>query len=63
MATIIFWYNPTHFSDETDITNIYYELSLLIRHIPKHDILIIGVYRGRTWPKILKTEKQQVSTK
>ena len=36
-------YSPTNISEETDLTAIYNELSSLVRSIPKHNVLIIGV--------------------
>ena len=40
---IISCYIPINPNDETNITTFYTELSSLVRHIPKHNILIIGV--------------------
>ena len=40
--TIVPEYNPTNSSDETDIISFYHELFFLVRHIPKHNVLIIG---------------------
>ena len=41
-ATIISCYSPANASDETDIITFYNKLSFFVRHIPKHNILIIG---------------------
>ena len=41
-ATIISWYSPTNFSEETELVVFYDELSSLVRSIPKHNMLIIG---------------------
>ena len=49
--------SPTNASDETDITTFYNELSSLVGHIPKHNVLIIGrdmnahivLYRRGEW--------------
>ena len=41
--TIIFGYNPSNTSDETDIITFYYELSSLVWLISKYNLLIIGV--------------------
>ena len=35
-------YNPTNASNEKDITTFYNELSSLVRHIPKHNVLMVG---------------------
>ena len=40
--TIVSSYSHTDASDETDIITFYDELSSLVRHIPKHNLLIIG---------------------
>ena len=40
--TIIFCYNPTNVSEETEIIAFYDKLSSLVRSIPKHNVLIIG---------------------
>ena len=41
-TTIICCYSPTNASEEMDIISFYNQLSLLVWHIPKHKILIIG---------------------
>ena len=38
---IISYYCPNNVNDQTDIT-IYDELSSLARHIPKHNVTLIG---------------------
>ena len=40
-ATIISCYSPTNVSEETDLITFYYELSSLVRSIPKHNVLVI----------------------
>ena len=39
---IISWCSPTNASDETDTITVYNQLSPLVWHIPKHNVLIIG---------------------
>ena len=39
---IIFCYSPTNVSEETDLIAFYNELSLLVRSIQKHNVLVIG---------------------
>ena len=41
-ATILSCNCLTNAGDETDITIFYNELSSFVRHIPKHNVLIIG---------------------
>ena len=41
-TTIISCYNPTNVSDDRDVIIFYNKLSSLVRHIPKHYILIIS---------------------
>ena len=41
-TTIISYYSPTHASDETVIITFCNKLSSLVRHIFKHDFLIIS---------------------
>ena len=41
-TTIVSCYSPTNASDEIDITTFYNRLSSSVRHIPKHNILIMG---------------------
>ena len=41
-ATIISCYSPTNVSEETELVALYYELSSLVRSIPKHNMLVIG---------------------
>ena len=41
-TTVISCYSPTNFSDETETTAFYDELSSLIRDVPKHNVLLIG---------------------
>ena len=42
LLTIVSCYSFTNVSDEMDVTTFYKELSLLVQHIPKHNILIIS---------------------
>ena len=42
-ATIISCYSPTNVSEETELISFYGELSSLVRSIPKHNVLVIGV--------------------
>ena len=49
-------YSPTDASKESDITTFYDVLSSLVRHIPKHDILIVG---GDMNPQIGKDENNK----
>ena len=42
-TTIISCNGPTNASDEKDLDTFYNELSSLVRWIPKHNVLIIGV--------------------
>ena len=42
-ATIISCYSPTNVSEETEQVTFYEELSTLVRSIPKHHMLVIGV--------------------
>ena len=41
-ATIISCYYTTNVSEETELIAFYYELSSLVRSIPKHNVLVIG---------------------
>ena len=41
-TTIISCYSPTNASDEMDVITFYNELSSLVQHIPKHNIVIIS---------------------
>ena len=41
-TTIVSFNSSSNASDETDIITIYDELSLLVWHIPKHNVLIIN---------------------
>ena len=41
-ATIISCYSLTNVSEETDLISFYDELSLLVRNILKHNVLVIG---------------------
>ena len=41
-TTIISCYSPTNASDEMEIITFYNELSSLVQHILKHNVLIIG---------------------
>ena len=41
-ATIISCYSPTNVSEGTELVAFYYELSSLVRSIPKHHLLVIG---------------------
>ena len=41
-TTIIFCYIPTNARNETGLITFYYELSSLVRSIPKHNVLIIS---------------------
>ena len=41
-TTIVSCYSPTNVTEETDIITFYNELPSFVRHIPKHNILIIG---------------------
>ena len=41
-ATTISCYSPTNISEETDLIAFYNRLSLLVRSIPKHNVLLIG---------------------
>ena len=51
-TTIISCYSPTNVSDETDVITFYQELSSLIHHVPKHNVLVVGgdmnAHVGRT---------------
>ena len=40
--TVISCYNPANTSDENETVSFYTELTSLTRHIPNHNILIIG---------------------
>ena len=40
---IIPYYSPTNASDETDLITFYNKLSSLVRSIPQHNVLILGV--------------------
>ena len=42
-AKIISCYSPTNVSEETELVTFYDELSSLVRSIPKHNMLVIGV--------------------
>ena len=41
-TTVIFFESPTNISDETSIITFYNALSYFFRHIPKHNVQIIG---------------------
>ena len=43
-TTVISCYSPTNVSDETEIEDLYTNLSLLSRDVPKHNVFIIGGY-------------------
>ena len=40
-TTVISYYSPTNVSNETDAERFYSDLSILIRQVPKHNVLII----------------------
>ena len=41
-TTIVFYNSPANASEKTDITSFYNKLSSFVRHIPKHNVLIIA---------------------
>ena len=41
-TTIVSRYSTANAPDELNVTTFYVELSSLVRHIPKHNVLIIG---------------------
>ena len=41
-TTIISCYSPTNVSEELEVEQFYIELASLTRHIPKHNMLVIG---------------------
>ena len=41
-TTIISCYSPTNVTDETEVITFYQELSSLIHHVPKHNVLVVG---------------------
>ena len=36
--TLISCYSPTHISEEQEVESVYYDLSSLVKQIPKHNI-------------------------
>ena len=41
-TTVISCYSPTNVSDVTEVDDFYVSLSSLVRHIPKHNFIVIG---------------------
>ena len=41
-ATVISCYSPTNVRDVTEVEDFYVSLSSLVRHIPKHNFIVIG---------------------
>ena len=63
-SSVISCYSPTNVSDETDVITFYNELSSLVQHIPKYNVLIIFgryvcMYMQRLeWQKTIFTKEK-----
>ena len=60
-ATIISCYSTVNVSEETELITFYDELSSLVRSIPKHNVLVIGVDMNAPKHKPQKNINQKLS--